>query len=58
MKRLTMMLMSRKRRRNGRGEFFGDSLILDVSFEFLPPPVPFLFSSNDLIANHLIIKRH
>ena len=51
-----MMVMSRRRRRNGRGEFFGDSLFLDVSFAFLPPPGPFLFSSNDLIANHLIIK--
>jgi hypothetical protein len=43
MKWLTMMVMRRRRRRNGMGEFFGDSLILDVSFAFLPPPV--LFSS-------------
>jgi hypothetical protein len=38
------------------GEFWGDSLLLDVSFEFLLLPVPFLFSYTDLIANHLIIK--
>jgi hypothetical protein len=56
MKRLTKVLMRRRRRRNGRGEFFGDSLLLDVSFAFLPPPVPFLFASNDLIANHLNFK--
>jgi hypothetical protein len=38
-----------------KGEFRGDSLLLDVSFAFLLPPVPFLFST-DLIANRLIIK--
>jgi hypothetical protein len=56
MKRLTIMAMRRGRRRNGRWEFFLDLLLLDVSFAFLPPPVSFLFSSKDLIANHPIIK--
>jgi hypothetical protein len=49
-------MVMRRRNRNGMGEFFGDSLLLDVSFVFLPTPVPFLFLSNDLISNHLIIK--
>jgi hypothetical protein len=38
------------------GKFFGDLLLLDVSFAFLPTQVSFPFSSKDLIANHLIIK--
>ena len=37
-------------------ELYEDSLLLNVSFAFLPPPVPFLFSSNNLFANHLIMK--
>jgi hypothetical protein len=50
------MMALRRRRGNGRREFFGDSLLLDVSFAFLPLPVSFLFLSKDLIANHPIIK--